>query len=129
MELKTKTFAFIVLSFLLGGVAGGFIGKTYFAGSQSNRRPPSRVEMQKQFTDRLKLTPDQSTKVDSILESFRENFSQVQSQYWQSFHVKRDTLRMSIRVLLTSEQNKLFDNYIKEMDEREARRRDTTGRQ
>ncbi len=128
MELKTKTFAFIVLSFLLGGVAGGFIGKTYFAGPQGNRRPPSRAETQKQFTERLKLTPDQSTKVDSILESFRENFSQVQSQYWQSFHVKRDTLRMSIRVLLTTEQNKLFDNYIKEMDEREARRRDTTGR-
>jgi len=127
MELKTKTFVFIVLSFLLGGVAGGFIGRTYFAGPMSSRRP-GRVEMQKQFADRLKLTPTQSTKIDSILESFRENFSQVQSQYWQSFHVKRDTLRMSIRTLLTVEQNKLFDGYVKEMDERESRRRDTTAR-
>ncbi len=125
MELKTKTFVFIVLSFLLGGIAGGFIGKTYFAGQAGSRRP-SRAEMQKQVNDRLKLTPVQSTKVDSILESFRENFSQVQSQYWHAFHVKRDTLRMSIRALLTAEQNKLFDDYIKEMDGREARRRDTT---
>ena len=125
MELKTKTFVFIVLSFLLGGIAGGFIGKTYFAGPTGSRRP-NRAEMQRQFADRLKLTPLQSTKVDSILESFRENFSQVQSHYWQSFHVKRDTLRMSIRALLTADQNKLFDSYIKEMDGREARRRDTT---
>jgi hypothetical protein len=128
MELKTKTFVFIVVSFLLGGVAGGFIGRTYFAPGPGGHRPPNRVEMQKQFADRLKLTPVQSTKVDSILESFRENFSQVQSHYWQSFHSKRDTLRLSIRALLSADQNKLFDNYIKEMDEREARRRDTTAR-
>ena len=125
MELKTKTFVFIVLSFLLGGVAGGFLGKTYFGGPSSNRRP-SRAEMQKQFADRLKLTPVQSTKVDSILESFRENFSQVQSRYWETYHVKRDTLRMSIRALLTADQNKLFDVYVKEMDGRESRRRDST---
>jgi hypothetical protein len=124
MELKTKTFAFIILSFLLGGVAGGFIGKTYFSGQPGRR--PSRTEMSKQFNERLKLTPIQSTKVDSILESFRENFSQVQSNYWQAFHAKRDTLRMSIRALLTMDQNKLFDDYIKEMDVREARRRDST---
>lgn len=127
MELKTKTFVFIVLSFLLGGVAGGFIGKNYFSGPPGGRRP-NRPEMQKQFADRLKLTPDQSTKVDSILESFRENFSQVQSQYWQSFRVKRDTLRMSIRAHLTEEQNKLFDNYIKEMDGHESKRRDGPAR-
>jgi hypothetical protein len=125
MELKTKTFVFIVLSFLLGGVAGGYIGKTYFGGQMASRRP-SRAEMQKQFNERLKLSPVQSTKIDSILESFRENFSQVQTHYWQSFHVKRDTLRMSIRALLTGEQNKLFDGYIKEMDGRESRRRDST---
>lgn len=123
MELKTKTFAFIILSFLLGGVAGGFIGKTYFSGPPGGRRP-NRVEMQKQFADRLKLTSEQSTKVDSILESFRGNFSQVQSHYWQSFHGKRDTLRLSIRALLTEEQNKLFDKYIKEMDGHESKRRD-----
>ncbi len=125
MELKTKTFVFIVLSFLLGGIAGGYIGKTYFGGQMSSRRP-SHAEMQKQFNERLKLSPVQSTKIDSILESFRENFSQVQTHYWQSFHVKRDTLRMSIRALLTGEQNVLFDGYIKEMDGRESRRRDST---
>jgi hypothetical protein len=127
MELKTKTFVFIVISFLLGGVAGGFIGRTYFSIQPSSHRP-THAEMQKQFADRMMLTSDQSTKVDSILEAYRQSFSQVQKNYWQSYHVKRDTLRMSIRALLSADQNKLFDNYTKELDEREAKRRDSSDR-
>jgi hypothetical protein len=127
MELKTKTFAFIVLTFVLGGVAGVFLGRTYFSG-QADRHRQSWAGVQKQFADRLKLDATQTAKVDSILEAFRQNFSVVQGQYWQSFHAKRDTLRMSIRALLTAEQNKLFDDYIKETDQRESRRREGSAR-
>lgn len=123
MELKTKTFGFILVSFLLGGVAGVFVGRTYFPRQPERRRPPW-TEVQKQYSERLKLDANQTVKVDSILEAFRQNFSQVQGQYMQSYHAKRDTLRMSIRALLTPEQNKLFDEYIKEMGQREGRRRD-----
>jgi uncharacterized protein YneF (UPF0154 family) len=122
MELKTKTFVFILVSFLLGGIAGGFIGRTYFA-SQPNAHRPSRAEVQKQFAERLKLSPAQATQVDSVFESFRQKFGEVQKGYSQAFQSKRDTLRLTIRKLLTEEQNKLYDDYIKEMDEREAKRR------
>ena len=128
MELKTKTFVFIVLSFILGGVAGVFLGRMYFPGpGLGGGHRPTRAEMQKQFADRLKLDAAQSAKVDSILEAFRQTFSQVQGEYWKSFHAKRDTLRMSIRSLLSAEQNKLFDDYIREMDQRESRRRENPG--
>ena len=126
MGLKTKTFAFIVLSFLLGGIAGGYIGKTYFA-TQGGGHRPTKAAMQKQFAERLHLNASQAVEVDSILESFRQSFGRDQNGYWQMFHLKRDTLRWSIRALLGPEQNKLFDEYIKEMDEREARRRDNPG--
>jgi len=119
MGLKTKTFIFVLLSFLLGLVAGGYIGRTYFAGQGG---------IQKQFAERLHLNASQAVKVDSILEAFRQSFGQVQNGYWQTFHLKRDTLRLSIRVLLAPEQNKLFDDYIKEMDEREAKRRENPDR-
>jgi hypothetical protein len=127
MGLKTKTFVFVLLSFVLGGVAGAFLWKTYFAAQGGGHRP-TRAAMQKQFTDRLHLNPSQAVKVDSILETFRQNFSQVQSGYWQTFHLKRDTLRQSIRALLAPDQNKLFDEYIKEMDERESKRRENPDR-
>jgi len=127
MGLKTKTFAFVVMSFLLGGVAGGYIGKTYFATQGAGHRP-TRATIQKQFADRLHLNSSQATKVDSILEAFRQSFGQVQNGYWQTFHSKRDTLRLSIRALLSPEQDKLFDDYIKEMDGREAKRRENPDR-
>lgn len=127
MGLKTKTFAFVLMSFLLGGVAGGYIGKTYFA-TQTGGRRPTRAAIQKQFAERLHLNVSQAAKVDSILEAFRQKFGQVQSGYWQTFHMKRDTLRLSIRALLAPEQNKLFDDYIKEMDEREAKHRENPDR-
>lgn len=127
MGLKTKTFVFVFLSFLLGGVAGWYIGKTYVAIPGGGHRP-TRATMQKQFADRLHLSASQATKVDSILEAYRQSFGQVQNGYWQSFRVKRDTLRMSIRALLDKEQNKLYDEYIKEMDMREAKRRENPER-
>jgi hypothetical protein len=127
MGLKTKTFAFIVMSFLLGGVAGAYIGRAYFAPQTGGHRP-TRATMQKQFAERLHLNNAQAVKVDSILEAFRQSFGQVQDGYWQTFHSKRDTLRLSIRALLVPEQNKLFDDYIKEMDGREAKRRDNSDR-
>jgi hypothetical protein len=127
MELKTKTFVFILVSFLLGGVAGGFIGRTYFAGQPSSHRP-SRAEVQKQFAERLKLSPSQATAVDSIFEAFRQKFTEVQKEYSQAFHSKRDTLRLTIRKVLTGNQNRLFDDYIREMDEREAKRRGNSDR-
>ncbi|MBM4161194.1 MAG: hypothetical protein FJ217_08850 [Ignavibacteria bacterium] len=122
MELKTKTFVFILVSFLLGGIAGGFIGRTYFA-SQPNMHRPSRADVQEQFAERLQLTPEQATQVDSIFEAYRKNFGDFQKQYWQTFRFKRDTLRLEIRRLLSEEQNKLYEGYIKEMEEREGRRR------
>ncbi len=127
MGLKTKTFAFVLLSFLLGGVAGGYIGKSYFA-TQGGGHRPTRATIQKQFAERLHLNVSQAAKVDSILESFRQSFGQVQNGYWQTYHLKRDTLRLSIRALLAPEQNKLFDEYIKEMDGREAKRRENPER-
>ena len=87
-----------------------------------------RAAMQKQFAERLHLNSSQAAKVDSILETFRQSFGQVQNGYWQMFHLKRDTLRMSIRALLAPEQNKLFDEYIKEMDDREAKHRENPER-
>jgi hypothetical protein len=123
MELKTKTFLFILLAFLLGGVGGWYIGRTYFPRLPERHRP-SWAEVQKQFADRLKLDHAQAVKVDSITEVFRQSFSQVQGQYMQLFHSKRDTLRMSIHALLSPEQKKLFDEYIKETGQREGRRRE-----
>lgn len=122
MELKTKTFLFIILSFLLGGVGGGFIGRTYFAPEGNGR--PSRAEFRKQFAKDLQLTPVQEVQVDSILEFNRNKINIIQKQYTDIYKLHKDTLRLEIRKLLTPEQNKLYDERIRKQEEREAKRRE-----
>jgi hypothetical protein len=121
MEAKTKTFWFIIIGFLLGGVGGGFIGSTYFAKRNNGRSRASREEVQKEFATKLKLTVQQTSSVDSTIESHRKNFNAVSSEFTSRFRANRDTLRLEIRKLLTPEQNTLYDAYIKEMDEREKK--------
>ncbi len=121
MEAKTKTFWFIIIAFLLGGVAGGFIGSTYFAKRNNGRPRASREQVQKEFATKLKLSPSQSSSVDSLIESHRTKFNAVSTEFTAAFRANRDTLRLGIRKLLSQSQNTLYDAYIKEMDERERK--------
>ncbi|HLE32646.1 MAG TPA: hypothetical protein VJB38_08570 [Bacteroidota bacterium] len=121
MQAKSKTLIFILLSFLLGAVGGGYFGASYFGPKRSAR--PSHAGVRKEFADRLKLTGNQPTQVDSILESNRKKFGEIRKEYDEVFRHQRDSLRRGIRSILSPEQNLLYDQYIKEMDERESRYR------
>ncbi|MGH2569568.1 MAG: hypothetical protein ACRDGA_14615 [Bacteroidota bacterium] len=126
MQAKAKTFLSIILSFLLGGAAGGFIGSAYFAKHTSYRNRPTREAVGKEFATKLQLTEIQSVSVDSLIEANRTKFSTLSKQYSASFKANRDSLRASIRKLVTPEQNMLYDQYIREMEEREKKWRQDT---
>ncbi|GJQ20684.1 MAG: hypothetical protein HBSIN02_10390 [Bacteroidia bacterium] len=117
---KTRTFVFLLVSFLLGGVAGGFLGATYFGGKPGRY---SRGDVMKEFTEKLKLRAEQTVAVDSILEAHKSKFSAIRKQYGEATKAQRDSLRKDIRKILSDEQHALFDTYIREMDERESRYR------
>jgi hypothetical protein len=121
MQAKTKTFWLIMVAFLLGGIAGGFVGRTYFGKKNAFRDRPSREEIQKEFAAKLRLTPEQSATIDSVFEANRVKMNTIAKQYSQMFRAYRDSLRAEIRKQLTPEQNKLYDDYIKEIEEREKR--------
>lgn len=121
MQPKTKTLLLVVVSFLLGGIGGGFIGKTYFAERGGRTSPTSREQVKLEFATKLKLDAAQSTQIDTLIEAFRAGFNETRKQYTELFRVRRDSLRNDIRKLLSGEQNQLYDDYIKEMDEREKK--------
>lgn len=121
MQPKTKTFVFILVSFVLGAVGGGYVGKLYFANSRAHSSPPSRDQVRQEFANRLKLDSTQAVVVDSIVEAYRQGLNETRKQYTEIFKSKRDSLRNDIRRMLSEEQNKLYDDYIKELNERESR--------
>lgn len=118
MQPKTKTILFVLLSFLLGGISG------YFFAMRNNGRPtadaPGRGDWKAAFAQRLQLDSVQRARVDSVVDSYRVHMG----WHRQNLLLVRDTTRMEIRKLLTAEQNKRFDEYIKEMNEHEAKRRE-----
>jgi hypothetical protein len=121
MEPKKKTMLFVIVAFVLGGIGGGFVGSVYKHDRDSYRQRPSRAEIQKEFAAKLKLSPDQSAAVDSILESHRKKFEAIQGDYSSVFKAQRDSMRQEIRKLLSPEQNERYTHYVKEMEEREQK--------
>lgn len=117
MAPKTKTVLFILGSFLLGGVAGGWLVGRYGGPMIQQRRSQSHSDFFKSFSERLKLDPRQSAVVDSIITYHRNKMNQRR----KDILAVRDTLRVEVRKQLNPEQNKLYDDFIREIDEREAR--------
>lgn len=121
MNAKSKTILFILVSFLLGLIAGGFIGMRYFDGSRRTHRPPNQSEVMKEFSQKLELSERQIRIVDSLLELQRTKIGEFRKQYSEMFKSQRDTLRMEIRKHLSEDQNRRYDAYIQEVEEREAK--------
>jgi hypothetical protein len=116
MEPKTKTLLFILTSFVLGAAAGIALKETLFPPHAAYR---SASEWRKSFYNRLKIDSVQTSKVDSILDAQRGKMN----AYRELMMTSRDTTRMEIRKILNVDQNKYYDDYIKEMNERESRDR------
>lgn len=116
MQPKTKTILFVFLSFALGAFAGGIYGSRYYP-----HRPqrPSTSDWRNAFAERIGLDSAQRTVVDSLTEVYREKMN----HYRQNIFTVRDTLRLEIRKVLSTDQNKRFDDFIREIDERQARNR------
>jgi hypothetical protein len=111
MQPKTKTILFIILSFVLGGVCGAIIDRQVL-NVHAPVPPPSREDVLKMFADRLHLDHQQVEKIDTILDTYRPTLD----MYRKYVRLTRDTLEDEIRKVLSPEQNKLYDDYIKELD-------------
>ena len=116
MSPKTKTVLLILFCFALGVVVG-FVAERYYVGSHLSRRPDY-AQARKEFAQRLHLDTLQLSGVDSLMDSHRKKMDDIR----KLFSSERDTLRADMRKLLDSTQNRIYDEYIKELEARDARR-------
>lgn len=112
---------FIVVSFVLGAVAGGVVGARFLGGEKPRHRSSTQSDVMKEFTARLKLDSIQTALIDSILETSRARFNEIRRSYAETFRVRRDTLRSEIRKHLSEDQKRLYEEFIKDIEERESR--------
>lgn len=124
MKPKTKTLLLIAAAFFLGGVAGISIDRNwgFFLRFGHSRMTPA--EFRTHFHTALALDSMQIKRVDSLLDSFRGKVD-VQRSLMARYH---DTLRSDIRLLLTPEQMRRYEEFDKATRAREGSSRRESSR-
>jgi hypothetical protein len=114
MQPKTKTVLFIILIFILGIASGWFLKERLHTGGPRGAMPQQ--EFVKILTEQVHLTELQLMQIDSILDIKQKKMEIIKKQSL----ALRDSTRNEVRRLLDVQQQKLFDDFIKEKDRRNA---------
>jgi hypothetical protein len=115
MQPKTKTILFIIFSFLLGVLVGWFVQDRIFTKPMHKHG-----DFQKMLTERLHLNETQIMQLDSVLEMRKQKMEEQRKQILSM----RDSVQSDIRKLLNADQVKLFDEIIREFENKEGQRRE-----
>jgi Spy/CpxP family protein refolding chaperone len=116
----------LIAAFLLGGVAGAALHATLERQPpQREGRGPGRGDYLARLTDDLKLTAEQRDSIRVVLEHYHPRMDSVWESIRPRFETLRGELRSEIRIHLTPDQQRQFDELLARRDA-ERRRRDTT---
>lgn len=124
MKAKRIYFSLLVIVFIVGFGGGGYIGGRFFPIERPFNREEAQTHARKTFIEKLHLDEQQTQVVDSLVNAFRPQFDAVRKAHRQAIGVVRDSMKVEIRKVLSAEQNKIYDEFIKEMEtrNREGRR-------
>jgi hypothetical protein len=117
MTPQTKAFLTILVSILIGAVAGVLVDQAFlvrsfrvFASSGPYVRFKDRV------MNDLGLTPAQQGQLEQLLQRRQEGFNDFRKNIEARYMAMREATRDSIRSLLTPEQQSKFEALVKEFD-------------
>jgi hypothetical protein len=122
MRSKTSATLMLVLTFLLGCVAGSIGNHLYEThikntAARPGVRPAPRDIVEEMGRD-LNLSTDQKEKLKGIVQQSREHYRALSTQFRPQYDVIRNETNQQIRQILNEEQKARFEKTIKEMDER-----------
>ncbi len=116
MTPKVKATLTILVSFLIGAVAGAAGLRLAMMYSDPKPATPGIVRLETELHNRLGLSADQQAGLDSLLQRRRTVFENFRNQMSGHFRDMRETTRDSIRRILTEEQKPKFELFVRELD-------------
>jgi hypothetical protein len=123
VKLSRLTIALYVgLVFACGGVLGWFGHSLYFVTTvkSGNPRPEDvRKNAMTELQTRLKLSQDQVSKINSIMDETRAKFHEVRERYHPEMDAIQKNQRDAVRAILSPEQLTEYEKLLKERDERQ----------
>jgi len=123
MTSKRKAVITILLSFLLGAVAGILVDQAFLRSAFRPSRPSSRYEAFKaRMLKELELSVPQQEQLDDLMNRRQAVFDEFRKSVQAKYMEMREATRDSIRSLLTPAQLAKFEDLVKEFET--ARRRE-----
>ena len=118
-KVKTQVWLLILVVFLLGGVAGASVDRLLLLKKQGTspgrgERGPGR--MVEQMKKDLSLTDEQTASVRAIFDDMRKEFSPRRFDECPGVKESREKSRARVRAVLTSDQQKKFDEMNAKRD-------------
>jgi hypothetical protein len=108
-RLRAQGIALLAVVFLIGGLGGAAVERA------RDRRPPHAPGpirghgLTPELHDELGLSPDQDAQIRGILDGARPRVDAVLDRFLPSLQSVADSIRFSVRSVLTPEQQRVFD--------------------
>jgi Spy/CpxP family protein refolding chaperone len=125
MIASRRAVLYLVLVFLLGLALGG-LGMVWagrhgwsYAGAERQRAPRGVAWLCRE----LGLSAEQRQQVETILDEMGSAYREIRQRTRPEYEAVRQQGRDRIRAVLTEQQRARFEEWVREMDEREVRRR------
>ena len=135
MNTRAKAFFSLILVLVVGIVIGGAVEHLYVSkfspgptSAQPNRRPSNRQFPVQEMIERLQLDPDQEKRFHAVLERRREDMHKAEQAYRETHSTVKKRARAEILEILTEDQVRRFDEFMKELRSRRRSRAEESDR-
>ena len=118
MKSKTSASLLLVLTFLLGGVAGAVSYSLYQNHVVTNSRGNNPRDIVNVLAQNLSLDAKQKTTLKGIIDQSRDRYRVLSTQFRPQYEAIRNETRQQIRQILHEDQRARFEDFLKDMDRR-----------
>jgi len=122
MKSKTSAALLLVLTFLLGGVAGAVSYSLYQNHVAANSRYNNPRDIVNVLAQNLSLDAKQKDTLKGIIDQSRDRYRVLSVQFRPQYETIRNETRQQIRQILHEDQRARFEDFLKDTDKHHKER-------
>jgi hypothetical protein len=130
VKLSRLTIALYVGLIFASGLVLGVFGHSLYSVTtvRSNPSEDVRKKTLAEMQSRMKLSDEQVSKINSIMDETRAKFHEVRERYRPDLDALQKDQRQKVRAILTPAQLAEYEKMLKEREEREEHQKQNNGR-
>ena len=130
MKLSRLTIALYVGLIFSSGLVLGVFGHSLYSVTTVRSNPPEDVRKKTlaEMQSRMKLSNEQVSQINSIMDETRAKFHEVRERYRPDLDALQKNQREKVRAILSPAQLAEYEKMLKEREQREEHQKQNNGR-